>query len=79
MKLRVRQVTFMGTKAYPQGVGMTWDDIDPVVDLAPGESIAQVEYGVAFCPVGGVPDMMDGEVPYYRIWIQTPIAESEHT
>ena len=66
-KFRIRSVTFVGEREYPQGVGMTYDDLDLVVDLEDGEEIIQVERG--WRRGRG----FDSEVPVVTVWIRTPL------
>lgn len=66
-RFRIREVVFVSDKEYPQGIGMTWDDLDVLVDVEDGEKIIQVEKG------WGSGSGPDAEVPWIRVWIKTPV------
>lgn len=68
-RFRLRSIDFIGEREYPQGLGMTWNDIDVVVDLAEGEKVYGTERD--WFPGRGA----DAEVPYVRVWVMTPVAE----
>jgi len=69
-RFRIRSVSFVGEREYPQGVGMTYDDLDLVVDLEDGEEIIQVERGWQ------VGRGFDSQVPVVTVWIKTLFEEA---
>jgi hypothetical protein len=68
----LRSEVFRGEKVYWQGSGKTWDDIQVAVELAPDESIVDIERGTAYGTRG-----LDSEIPWIRVWIQTPNRATE--
>lgn len=72
-QFRIREVVFQGDKEYPQGYGMTYDDLDVVVDLADGEEIFYIRKGW----VRGLG--IDAEIPSIDVWIKTPLGGRQRT
>ena len=62
-RYRVSMVEFIGTKEFPQGLGMTWDSV--VVEVGDDEEIFAMQAdwrGSGF----------DCQTPVVRAWIRTP-------
>ncbi len=72
MKYRVRMVEFEGDQEYPQGSGLTWDDLDVVLDIADDERIV---YCKAYMRSGRLPTTktaFNGLAPVIAIWLMRP-------
>lgn len=66
-RFRLREVEFLGEKEYTQGYGLTYDDLDVVVEMDDGEEIVEIQRGWK----RGVGT--DAEIPRITVWIRTPL------